>query len=222
MSFWQQKAVTQTTLVDYDFVNGKNTCILGGITNKATTRRVRRDAYKRKEARTMSNKDAKTKDEQKTKVEEKVNEVEEQTEKTAENVEKNVAQMVSDKAKQVSDAAKQAVDSVSTQPIQDKVDAGVVQAKQTVSKIGSGVKSGLQNHGIDTAKLGSTLKGDAKKAATATIAGAKFVSEKANSFFGNLAERFADSPKTVTPVEHELEHDLDKIEKDAKDADSNK
>lgn len=218
MSFRQQKAVTQTTTSNCDFANDKKTCILVGIASKATTRKVRRDAYRRKEARTMSKNDSKTKENQKAKAKEKVSEVEEQTEKAAKNAEKDVAQTVSDKAKQVSDAAKKAVDNVSTQPVQDKVDAGVAQAKKTVSNIGSGIKTGLQNHGIDTAKLGDALKGDAKKAATATIAGAKFVSEKANSLLGNLAERFADSPKTVTPVEHELEHDLDEIEKDEGDA----
>lgn len=122
---------------------------------------------------------------------------------TAKNTASEAVGTVMDTAKETKDSivdkAKKAYDDVPTDEFQAKADEVSKKAAETARKAGEAVKSGFAEHGIDTGKLGSALKKDAKSAATVIVGGAKFASEKFGELMGNLHEKLDDTGKKGDP-----------------------
>lgn len=118
----------------------------------------------------------------------------EEAKKTAAEVAEATAATVEETKESIVDKAKKAYNDVPTDEFQAKADEVSKKAAETAKKASEAVKSGFADHGIDTDKLGSALKKDAKSAATTIIGGAKFASEKFGELLGNLHEKLEDKP----------------------------
>lgn len=114
---------------------------------------------------------------------------------------KTVADTVEDTKDSLVDKAKKAYDEIPTDEFHEKADEASKKVAETAKKAGEAVKGGFADHGIDTEKLGSALKQDAKNVATTVVGGAKFASEKFGELMDNLHEKLAEQKKDDTDAD---------------------
>lgn len=116
-----------------------------------------------------------------------------QAKQGAAEVAAGVGETIKEKAQEAASSAKEAVDSITPDDVQAKLDNAAAKARETARNAGEAVKGGLADHGIDTDKLGASLKEDAKNTAAAAIGAGKFVGEKFSGFVSAMKQRAAEA-----------------------------